>query len=275
MIGKIFLTEKKEYLLVCCAGLLVCLLAAVGFSLGGIGATDAARAHLAENAFGFLNIVSYAIPTVLLAMAIFSFRAYYRAAGVTEEKIVQGTLLNLFLWTTAFLAALMLFATLFDFIYFAGADAVRGQTRPQCMLLSLRTHGILRLLFAPSAAVTVSLLYVVYDLIRVAIRCPRRIVFKIVLAAAIFLACCLYHGYLTYAAALTGSLADGAWLFPPDSVLPLMPIFPWKSDQIKDFHFLAAPVFNLAFVVGEFCFCAFVFGFVRVIGRCKNEIEKA
>lgn len=275
MIWKIFLTERKEYLLVCCAGLLACLLAAIGFSLGGIGATDAARAHLAENAFGFLNIVSYAIPTVLLAMAIFSFRAYYRAAGVTEEKIVQGTLLNLFLWTIAFLASLMLFATLFDFIYFAGADAVRGQTRPQCMLLSLRTHGILRLLFAPSAAVTVSLLYVVYDLIRVSIRRPRRIVFKIVLAAAIFSACCLYHYFVTFAAAVTGSLADGAWLYPPDSILPLMPAFGWKGEDVKDFHFLAAPVLNLAFVVGEFCFCAFVFGFVRVIGRCKNEIEKA
>ena len=274
MIGKMFLTERKEYLFVCGAGLLVCLLAAAGFSLGGIGAADAARAHLAEYAFGCLNIVSYVIPIALLAMAVFSFRTYYRAAGVTEEKIVQGALLNLFLWTTAFLVSLMLFATLFDFVYFAGAAAVRGQTRPQCMLLSLRTHGILRLLFAPSAAVTVSLLYIVYDLIRTAVRLPRYIVFKVVLAAAIFCACCLYHGFLMHASALAGTPADGAWLFPPDSVLPLFPIAPWIVDDIKDFHYLAAPVFNLFFIAGELCFCAFVFGFARVVGRCKNEIEK-
>lgn len=163
MIRKIFLTEWKENFFVCAAGLALCLLAALGISLAGIGATDALRADLAEYVFAVFNAFSYVMPVLLLLKSIFSFRSYYRMAGVTEEKRTQGVLFGLFVWTVLFLAAQMIFATLFDFIYFAGAPAVRGQTSPQSMLLSLRAHGVHRLLFAPSAAVTVCLVYIMYD----------------------------------------------------------------------------------------------------------------
>ena len=276
MIRKIFLTEWKGYALACGAGLIVCLLAAAGISLAGAGAADAARADHAEYAFQFLNAVSYAMPAVLLLMAIFSFRRYYRLAGVTEEKIMQGALFNLFTWTTIFLAALMLFATFFDLIIFAGADAVRGQTSPQCMLLSLREHGAYRLLFAPSVAVTVSILYMIYDFVRVAVRRPKFLVFKVLIAVVCVLVLALYQ-YTVYCMAMVpGVLADAAWLVPPDSVLPVVPAWAgsWQ-DAVKDVHFLASPVLNLFFIAGELIFIVLYYGFVRVIGRCKNEIEES
>ena len=274
MIGKIFLTEWKENALICGAGLVFCLLAAVGISLAGIGTADAARADLAETAFTVLNIVSYVMPALLLFKAIFSFCGCYRMAGGTEEKMAQGALFNLFVWTTLFLAAQMIFATLFDLICFAGAPAVRGQTATQCMILSLRAHGVHRLLFAPSAAVTVCLVYIMYDVIRVAVGRVPFLPLKI-LAALAFLALYFFYHYTVYCAAgMMGGLADASWLVPPDSVLPVIPVVPGGTiDAVKDIHYLAAPILDLVFLLGEFLFCVFAYGFVRVVGRCKNEIE--
>lgn len=274
MIRKIFLTEWKENFFVCAAGLALCLLAAVGISLAGIGATDALRADLAEYVFAVFNAFSYVMPVLLLLKSIFSFRSYYRMAGVTEEKRTQGVLFGLFVWMALFLAAQMIFATLFDFIYFAGAPAVRGQTSPQSMLLSLRAHGVHRLLFAPSAAVTVCLVYIMYDVIRVAVVRVPFLPLKI-LVALIFLALYFFYHYTVYCAAgITGELADASWLVLPDSVLPVLPVVPGGTiDAVKDIHFLAAPVLNLVFLLGEILFCVFAYGFVHVVGRCKNEIE--
>ena len=38
MMRKIFLTEWKEHAFVCAAGLIVCLIGVIGYSLAGIGA---------------------------------------------------------------------------------------------------------------------------------------------------------------------------------------------------------------------------------------------
>ncbi len=276
MMRKIFLTEWKEHAFVCAAGLIVCLIGVIGYSLAGIGAEDWYRADLAEGAFAFLNIASYAVPLILLVMAIFAFRSYYRQAGLTEGKIVQGALFNLFVWTTIFLAALMLLATAFDFAYFAGAEAVRGQTVPQCMLLSLREHGVYRLLFAPSVAVTMSLFYVMYDLIRLSVLRPRHVFYKILLTVLMLGFLFLYQ-YMVYCAAVSpGILLEASWLVPPDSVLPVVPALAggW-GDDVKNVHYFAAPILNLIFIAGELCFAVLYYGFVKVAGRCKNEMEES
>ena len=276
MIRKIFLTERKEFALVLCAGLALCLFAAVGFSLAGIGATDAVRANHGETVFAVLNCFSYLIPLVYLAMAVFSFRTYYRIAGVPEEKIIQGVIFNLFVWTTIALVAQMLFATLFDVLYFAGRDAVRGQANPQCMMLSLREHGAFRLLFAPSVAVTVTLLYVSYDLIRVAVRRPRPFLLKLTIGALLVIFLFLYHSMVYCAAVIPGTLADASWLVPPDSVLPISLYLVGETpDFVKNTHALSAPLLNAVYLAGELVYCLFVFGFVRAIGRCDHEIDAA
>lgn len=274
MIRKIFLTEWKEYALACGAGLALCLLAAVGISLTGVGVSDTMRADLAEKAFSVFNIFSYVMPAILFLMAVFAFRAYYRQAGVREEKIVQGVLFNLFVWTCIFFAALMLLATLYDFVYFAGADAVRAQTVPQCMILSLRAHGVQRLLFAPSAAVTVCLVYIMYDVIRVAVNRVRLLPLQILIVLAFVVLYLFYHLTVFFAASMPGVLADASWLVPPGSVLPVILFFSdGKTDSVKDIHYLAAPILNFVFLLGELLFCVFAYGFVRVVGRCKNEID--
>lgn len=274
MIRKIFLTEWKEYALACGAGLALCLLAAVGISLAGMGASDAVRADLAEKAFSVFNIFSYVMPALLFLMAVFAFRAYYRQAGVREEKIVQGALFNLFVWTCIFFTALMLLATLYDFVYFAGADAVRGQTVPQCMTLSLRAHGVHRILFAPSAGLSVCLVYIMYDVIRVAVRRVPFAALKILVAVVLLFLFFIYQFTVYSATAIPGSLADASWLVPPDSILPVVLAVPGGTrDTIKDFHYLAAPFLNVVFLLGEFAFCIFAYGFIRVVGRCNNEID--
>lgn len=276
MIRKIFLTEWKGYAIIGGAGILLCVLAGLGFGLAGVNAADSVRADIAENAFFFFNAISYAVPLLLLLRAIFTFCKAYRVAGVTEEKIALGALSLVFVWTAASLAALMLFVTLYDFVYFAGTDAVRGQIYPKYLMLSLRMHGIGRLLFAPSVAVTVSLAYIVYDVVRTAIRRPHHLVWKIIIAT-VFLIFSLFYQYMViYATSFPGTLADASWLVPPDSLIPVLPAVPGEiPDAVKNVHYLAAPILNLVFWMGELFFGVFLFGFIRVIGRCKNEIVES
>lgn len=271
MIKKFFLTEHKGYLIVCIAGLALCLASAAGFSLAGIGATDAARADLAEKAFMSFNLISYVIPIVVLCMSFFTYRNCYRMAGLTEDQIAYGILFNVFIWTTMFLAAQILFVTLFDFLYYAGAAAVRGQTQQQYMLLSLRAHGILRILFAPSVGVTVSLLYALYDLVRIAIRRPHRILWKILIGIIVVGVFVIYQSAILYAMTQTGNFADASWLVNPDSILPLACFSSMSTDFVKNTHLLTAPVFNLIYLVGEAAFIMFAYGFSKLCGRCQND----
>ncbi len=85
MIKKFFLTERKGYLVLCIAGLVLCLIAALGFSFAGIGATDAVRARLAEKAFASFTLISYIIPLAVLLMSFFTYRKCYRTAGADRS----------------------------------------------------------------------------------------------------------------------------------------------------------------------------------------------
>lgn len=271
MIKKFFLTERKGYLVLCIAGLVLCLIAALGFSFAGIGATDATRARLAEKAFASFTLISYIIPLAVLLMSFFTYRKCYRTAGLTESQIAYGILFNVFIWTTMFLVAQMLFVTLFDFLYYIGGAAVRGQTQQRFMLLSLRAHGVLRLLFAPSVGVSVSLLYAMYDMVRIAIRRPHMILWKILIGIVVVGVFVIYQSAIYYAMTQTGSFADASWLVNPDSILPLAGLASMSMDFVKDTHLLSAPIFNLIYLVSEAGFVLFAYGFSKLYGRCQND----
>ena len=152
-----------------------------------------------------------------------------------------------------------------------GGAAVRGQAQQGFMLLSRRAHGVLRLLFAPSVGVTVSLLYALYDMVRIAIRRPHMILWKILIGIVVVGVFVIYQSAIYYAMTQTGSFADASWLVNPDSILPLAGLASMSMDFVKDTHLLSAPIFNLIYLVSEAGFVLFAYGFSKLYGRCQND----
>lgn len=277
MILKIFRTEWKRNLIPCAAALALCVLAAAVCGVVGLFGQDAFAARSAQVAFGFFNAVSYAVPLLLVVVALVCAAGrYYRLAGVKESTAALGALFGAFAWSAMFILAEILLATAFDFLCFIGRSPVRAQVQNAFFLLSLRAHGAERLLFAPSVGVSTALLFLACDAVRLTAVRTRTAGGKV---AAVFFAAGLIAAYqiiLLHFSFVFNSLCDASLLPVPDSVLPLH----WfgsflhsMSDTVKDTHWLSAPLLNAVWLAGECAFCMLVYGYTTLLRRCKNEIE--
>ena len=168
MIFRIFRTEWKGNILVSWIGLAACAAAFAAFGAVGLSGSDAFAARMAEVGFYISVAASYVVPLLLLVRAVIGCnRRHYRLAGVKGSAIAAGEMFSVFAWAAMFILAEMLLATAFDYICFIGRGVVRAQVHAQCMLLSLRAHGALRLLFAPSVGVSMAVLLLVCEVVRV------------------------------------------------------------------------------------------------------------
>ena len=134
------------------------------------------------------------------------------------------------------------------------------------------SHGAWRLLFAPSAAVTVCLVYYCYDAVKCAVKLQKtawgRTVIAVVAIAVIlafqFLAVYFWQGSTYF---------DLNFLPFPDTALPLQfGAYRGIGDSVKDYHLLAAPILNLMFIVTEVLFVLACICFKKWIGRWRNEV---
>ena len=278
MIFKIFRTEWKNNLRISVLGLLACAAAFAAFGIAGAFGGDAFAARMAEVGFLFSVAVSYVVPLLLLVFAVAGCnRKYYRLAGVRGNVIAAGEMFSVFAWTAVFILAEILLTTAFDCLCFIGRDVVRSQVYAPCMILSLRAHGALRLLFAPSAGVSMAVLLLICDVIRVTAVRTRSLVGKI---AAVIVAVYLiawFQFVVLQLSAVFYSFSDASPLLMPDSVLPVQGLIHWiwygVQDSVKGAHLFSAPILNAAYLIGEFAFCVLAWGYLSVLKRCKNEIE--
>lgn len=277
MIFKIFRTEWKRNLLPCICGLALCIAAAAVCGIVGLFGEDAFAARAAEVGFAIFNAMSYAVPLLLVVVALVCAAGrYYRLAGIKENTAAYGALFGAFAWAAMFILAEILLATAFDFLCFIGRDTVRAQVGWNSFLLSLRAHGVLRLVFAPSVGASAALLFIICDVVRLTAVRTRTAGGKI---AAVFAAAGLIAAYqiiLLHFSFVFNSLCDAS-LFPvPDSVLPLHWLGSFMHsapDTVKDTHWLSAPLLNAVWLAGECAFCMLVYGYTTLLRRCKNEIE--
>ena len=277
MIGKIFRFESRRMWKLCVALLILCVLGVLGFALAAIGGRDARTADCAELAFSFLNGMSYAGPLALLLAVLVGERlSHYRMAGVKDSDAAAGRQLAVLVWVTVFMVGEILLATLFDALFFLNRTVVRNQVLQSAFLLSLRSHGGLRLLFAPSVGGTMTLLYFVYDLLRVTFKKPKRILSKLVLTAVLLVL--ISFIFLVLMVLWEASLAfHPSFYGAPDSVLPLNDatrIFVPEGDVVKDYHLFAVPITNLVFLPLATLFVVAGHFYLKLLGRCRNEIQK-
>ena len=272
MIKNVFLTEFGRMAktgIAVFASAAALLLACGLISIGG-----AERALLcAKVAFGIGIALSYAVPLFFLAYTFWNERySYFRVAGVKDKDVCGGRLLALFVSTVAFLAAEIILCTLFDALFFLGRAGLRNFLPQSWFMLSLCSHGAWRLLFAPSAAVTVCLVYYCYDAVKCAVKLQKtawgRTVMAVVAIAVIlafqFLAVYFWQGSTYF---------DLNFLPFPDTALPLQfGAYRGIGDSVKDYHLFAAPILNLMFIVTEVLFVLACICFKKWIGRWRNEV---
>lgn len=274
MIRRVFAVQIKwliKFALPCFAAAFGCAAACGAFSYTSLKIALSA----AEWGFYILNAFTYIAPLgFIVCVAAGARYRYYQAAGVSERDAFIGKLLSLCVCVAAFILSETLVATAYDGVLFIGRDRLRNLVSQPCFLLSLHEHGLHRVLFAVSLAVTSGLIYFSYEILRV---CARRtgggVAAKTAVTVAVFLLIFFYH-FAAIAPIQRFYGFDGSLLVSPDSVLPLF-IDMFTVDSVKDHHLLAAPLLNAAFLLTEGLYVFTGVCLIKGLGRCKNEMPQA